>query len=88
MAWVHCKDVRTATFDDIDTAKAFLELHPLFTEAGRGVVDFPAILEILAKADYTGWLVVEQDHTDKAPYEAAAISHRYLKQILGERGSG
>lgn len=55
---------------------------------GHGVVDFPAIVEILDAADYTGWLVVEQDHTDKTPYEAAKMSHRYLKQVLRERKNG
>lgn len=88
VAWVHCKDVRTAVFAQIDTPRPFRELHPLFTEAGQGVVDFPAILKAVFEANCPGWLVVEQDHTDKTPYEAAEVSHGYLRQVLRGRENG
>ena len=84
VAWVHCKDVRTAEFPDTGTPQAFGRMHPYFTELGSGVVDFPRIVEILDKAKYTGWLTVEQDHTDKTPYESARISRECLRQILGK----
>lgn len=83
--WVHFKDVRTSPSDSSGTPKPFVALHPLFTELGDGVVDFRAVLDILAKADYDGWLVVEQDWTDKTPYEAARISRDYLKRILPQQ---
>ena len=83
VAWVHCKDVRTAEFPQISTPRPFSQMHPHFTELGHGVVDFSRIVEILKKAKYTGWLVVEQDHTDKTPYQSARISREYLRQILG-----
>jgi inosose dehydratase len=54
---------------------------------GEGVVDIPAILEILAEINYDGYAMVELDGTPRAPYapkEAAAISKRYL-QNLGQR---
>ena len=33
----------------------------VFCELGKGVVDFPAIVEELTKQQYAGWIVVEQD---------------------------
>ncbi|MBL9188972.1 MAG: myo-inosose-2 dehydratase [Opitutaceae bacterium] len=35
--------------------------HGVFTIAGDGCVDYPAIFKILERADYRGWLVVEAE---------------------------
>jgi inosose dehydratase len=54
----------------------------IFAELGQGMVDFPAIFEILEKADFSGWIVVETDVTQKATaLESASISRSYLKSI-------
>ena len=79
IGWVHLKDVKTRAFQDIEAPKPFKELHKFFTPLGQGVVDFPEILGILNKAGYTGWLSVEQDHSDTTPYDAAKASIDYLK---------
>ncbi|MFQ6042602.1 MAG: sugar phosphate isomerase/epimerase family protein [Candidatus Poribacteria bacterium] len=78
--WVHFKDVRTARFSD--TSAPNPSVQKFFTELGRGVVDFPRIVEILGKANYTGWFVVEQDYSDLTPYESARISLEYLRTIM------
>lgn len=55
---------------------------------GKGVVDIPAIFEILDEVNFDGWISVELDGTPQAPRpprEAAAISKRYLEQLLGDR---
>ncbi|MBN1401254.1 MAG: TIM barrel protein [Anaerolineae bacterium] len=54
----------------------------IFAELGEGMVDFPAIFDILRGAGYEGWVVVETDRTTKATaFESAQISRRYLKSI-------
>ena len=35
--------------------------HGVFSELGRGSVDFPAVLAALRETGYDGWIVVEQD---------------------------
>jgi inosose dehydratase len=85
VGWVHFKDVRTDRFADTALPKDGAETQRLFTELGRGVVDFLRIVEILDKAGYTGWFVVEQDYTDLTPYQAARISLDYLRTILEDR---
>ena len=55
---------------------------------GSGVIDMPAIFEILEQVDFDGWVVVELDGTPQAPRpprDAAATSKRYLEQLLGDR---
>lgn len=56
--------------------------HGIFAELGEGMVDFPAVFDILKQAGFKGWLVVETDVTQKAtPLESATISRNYLKSI-------
>ncbi|GAB4438413.1 MAG: myo-inosose-2 dehydratase [Anaerolineae bacterium] len=50
-------------------------------EVGHGDVDFAALLPWL-KARFDGWLVVEQDDTQRAPAESARISRDFLRAQL------
>jgi inosose dehydratase len=50
----------------------------VFTELGSGELDLPAVLAALARFDYRGWLVVEQDTTWRPPSESAAIARAIL----------
>jgi inosose dehydratase len=68
-------------FKDLDADRRFIEL-------GRGVVDFPPVWEILAGANYSGWIVVDLDYTSLPPTESCRINKEYLNNelgILGER---
>ena len=59
-----------------------------YVPVGSGVVDMPVIFEILEGAGFDGWISVELDGTPKAPRpprEAAAMSKRYLQELLGDR---
>ena len=53
-----------------------------FLELGQGIVDFPAVIEVVKSADIE-WYVVEQDRTNKTPKESMAISREYLRTKLG-----
>lgn len=79
---VHFKDFSgTVRFDEagneIDTS-GFCCYSPL----GQGVVDLPAVLDILEKSEFDGYIMVELDIGAKMPItaeEAVAVNKRYLE---------
>ena len=92
-----CRDyadsIKTLHIKDIDSAvradgvaqgwdyKTFSD-RGIFIELGEGLVDFPAVFDVLARAGFQGWVVVETDVTQKATaLESATISRNYLKRI-------
>lgn len=59
-----------------------------YTPVGGGVVDIPAIFDILEETEFDDWVTVELDSTadvPRPPREAAAMSKRYLEKLLGNR---
>jgi len=73
VVYLHLKD---------GTTEGMRKTPPEFLELGRGIIDFPAILEA-AKSLNIEWAVVEQDRTSLTPKESMAISRRYLKEKFG-----
>jgi inosose dehydratase len=84
---VHCKDVRP------DVARmarnrgwSFLEsvLNGAFSTPGEGCVDFCAVVAILRRAGYGGWLVVEgeQDPAVAPAYRYADMGYRLLSALV------
>lgn len=81
---VHLKDwngkyERDSDGKEID-ASGYVNYEPI----GSGVLPMPEIMTLLA--DFTGWVNVELDGTANAPRpprEAAALSRRYLGDLLG-----
>lgn len=67
--YLHLKD---GTLEDMRSRR--------FRELGRGIVDFPNILEIAGGK--VEWLVVEQDRTEGDPKESMKASLEYLKKVL------
>ena len=57
--------------------------HGVFCELGRGEVNFPAVLQTLREAAYTGWLVVEQDVLPSmgTPLESARRNRAFLRSL-------
>lgn len=54
----------------------------IWTELGQGAIDFPAIFQVLADANFSGWIIVETDVTQLAtPLESAIVSRKYLQEI-------
>lgn len=85
---VHLKDwgssyERDAAGKEID-ATGYVNYEPI----GSGILPTPALLDILIEDRFDGWINVELDGTPRAPRpprEAAAMSRRYLGEILGDR---
>ncbi len=54
----------------------------IWTELGRGCVDFPVVFKILENAGFAGWLIVETDVTQlPTALESAIISREYLRGL-------
>lgn len=83
IAHVHCKDVRADVLARVLNADtSFLEavLQGVFTVPGDGAIDYEPILDVLRKAGYAGWLVVEaeQDPAIADPLTCATLGYRNL----------
>ena len=89
---VHCKDVRP---DVIRLARngnwSFLDavINGAFTVPGDGAVDFPALIAILRRSGYRGWLVVEaeQDPVIAPSYAYAEKGYRTLAHLVAQDGA-
>lgn len=88
---LHCKDVRAA---QLEAARArndsFLDavVAGVFTVPGDGMVEFPAVLSVLAGAGYEGWLVVEaeQDPAKANPLTYATMGFTNLRDAAARAG--
>lgn len=85
---VHLKSVRrdviaqgkAAGYSFLDCVRA-----GAFTVPGDGDFDFAPVFDILAQADYAGWVVVEaeQDPAKANPYEYACLARNYIREKAG-----
>ncbi|MBS0320536.1 MAG: myo-inosose-2 dehydratase, partial [Proteobacteria bacterium] len=87
---VHCKDVRPAVVAAAWNRQwSFLTsvLNGAFTVPGDGAIDFAGVLDVLAAADYRGWLVVEaeQDPTVAPSFTFASKGYRHLRGLADAR---
>ena len=75
-----------ARADDMSFMGAVME--GIFTVPGDGFIDYPAILDVLAEAGYSGWLVVEaeQDPKKAHPLTYATMGFRNLSRMAQEAG--
>jgi inosose dehydratase len=85
---VHMKSIRPEVVSRVrEEGLSFQEGIELgvFTVPGDGAIDFRPILEVLADANYQGWLVVEaeQDPNKAIPLEYAKKARAYLSDVLG-----
>jgi inosose dehydratase len=85
---VHMKSIRPEIVSRVrEEGLSFQEGVELgvFTVPGDGAIDFRPILEVLADAEYEGWLVVEaeQDPNKAIPLEYAKKARAYLADVLG-----
>jgi inosose dehydratase len=85
---VHLKDVRMDIAERVHTEKlSFLQAVKagVFTVPGDGVIDFKPVFEVLSKASYKGWFVVEaeQDPAIANPFEYALKARRYIRETAG-----
>ncbi len=84
--YVHIKDVDPAILalsqqDGLGFLGALRSY--IFCPLGSGGVDLGRFVEALRRANYSGWMIVEQDTSPLAPRETAWRNRQYLKQVFG-----
>jgi len=82
---VHVKDVNRAVLAEGVAAewdyRTFSE-QGIWTELGRGFIDFPTLFDILHDAGFSGWIIVETDVTQlPTALESAQVSREYLRGL-------
>jgi inosose dehydratase len=85
---VHCKDLRPSVLAGVlnrDTSFLDAVVQGVFTVPGDGCIDYPGVFAPLARAGYSGWLVVEaeQDPVIARPLHYARLGHAYLQRVAG-----
>ena len=90
---VHCKDVRPAVTKLARNGNwTFLQsvMNGAFSVPGDGCVDFEAMLDLLYRHGYQGWLVVEaeQDPAVAPSYQYAQMGFEHLQKLVREIEQG
>lgn len=86
---VHLKDLRLEVLDKVKRYGLSFEQgirDGLFTVPGSGSISvFPQVLDLLGKADFSGWLMIEaeQDPAKYNPLEYAQKARKFLRDHLG-----
>ena len=78
IAWMHCKDVKTSTFDGPEKHRPMGEIAPYLTSLGSGTVDFGRVVAALERVGYDSWLVVEQDASPD-PFTTSEASYQHMQ---------
>lgn len=89
VAHVHCKDVRTAKYDEfLANGTSFLNgvVGGMFTAPGDGDYDYAPFMRALADMDYSGWIVIEaeQDPAIANPREYSQLGLDTLKRLASQ----
>lgn len=91
LRFVHIKDVDAKVLEQARRKKLTFDQaieEKVFTIIGKGSIDFPAFFQLLAKNNYSGWMVVEQDvkfgATPIPPAESIAASLKYLRGVVSD----
>jgi inosose dehydratase len=87
MSGLHLKDVRTDVAEEARRSKLdYRQANALgiWTELGTGAIDFPALFRMLRERAWSGWVIVETDHTRlPTALDSSRASRRYLKETIG-----
>lgn len=75
--YIHFKDAKD--FEGLEGYARYLS----FCELGAGVVDFPAMVEIMLESDYDGLALIELDASHKTAEESCLESIDYVVKDLG-----
>ncbi len=75
--YMHFKDTH------VDPALQGYDRYAAFCELGAGVVDLPALVDVLLDANYDGLAIVELDASKKTAEQSTIESIAYLRDTLG-----
>ena len=91
LRYIHIKDIDRMILDECKRKEMDFNQAVeagVFTQIGRGCLDFSAFFRCAARNGYSGWCVVEQDIkfgvSPVRPKESMGASLKYLRNILGQ----
>ena len=79
----HIKDYKPLEEERQAKGEGGTAIIPDFVELGLGIIDLPAIVEVLKSADYEGWVTVELDESTRGPLNSLRMNKEYLEGRLG-----
>lgn len=86
---VHAKDVSGPMLEEVKAGRqTYMEAvgNGLYCDLGTGLVDWKGLAAGLAKAQYSGWVVAEQDQVlkpgSRQPYQSDAKNRVFLTNLL------
>lgn len=84
---IHLKDVKAAVVEQVRREKLDYRqgcARGVWTELGTGDVDFRNLFRLLREKEWSGWAIVETDHTMlPSALESSRTSRRYLHDVIG-----
>jgi inosose dehydratase len=85
--YVHIKDYRPLTPEEQARVEGSggTAIIPDFVELGLGIIDLPALIDVLKEANFTGWVTVELDRSTRGPRVSLEMNKAYLEETLGLR---
>lgn len=94
IAYVHYKDIsfagrphgelwRGGPVVPSDNGAYGVDSRGRWVELGRGIIDFPAITQVLRSAGFDGWIVDDFDYSGYRAVESAKACKTYINHALG-----
>lgn len=84
---LHIKDARTEVLETVRELKLGYRAacaKGVWAELGRGDIDFPGLFGFLREKRWSGWVIVETDHTHYGTaLESSRVSREYLRDVIG-----
>ena len=81
--YTHFKDYKKPEQEQAATGSGGTAIIPDFVEFGLGIIDLPALVDVLKQANYDGWITVELDKSTRGPRESLRMNKEYLEERLG-----
>ncbi len=84
---IHLKDVQAGVLDEV--RRRSLDYRQacglgVWIEAGEGDIDFRSLFDLLRRRNWTGWAILETDHTElPTALESSRKSREYLREVIG-----
>jgi len=81
--YCHFKDYKQPEQEQQAIGTGGTAIIPDFVEFGLGIIDLPALVQVLKEANYDGWITVELDQSTRGPLESLRMNKDYLENRLG-----
>jgi inosose dehydratase len=83
---IHLKDVKKSVLQRVREEKLnYRQACALgvWTELGNGAIDFEYLFKFLREKQWSGWVIVETDHTElQNALQSSRVSRKYLKEVI------